>query len=170
VSQDEEKQEKSISDELREVLGRLSRDQMRFVVARQECATDREAAEAIGIKPNTAYGWRYDGAPIDEAVCLMAADGLVMAQEVRRRALAKAMLVKTAGLDNENDRIAQGVATEIIEWEMGKATQHIEATGKGGGPIETKDVDGVTDEERVARIAAILDDARARRTGQAGED
>jgi len=165
VNQAEQKQEKSISDELREALGRLSRDQLRFVIARQEYATDREAAKAIGIKPNTAYGWRYDGVPIDEAVRLMAADGLIVAQEVRRKALAKAMLVKTAGLDSENARIAQGVATEIIEWEMGKAVRRLETTGKDGGPIETKDASGVTDEERIARIAALLDDARARRAG-----
>lgn len=43
--------------------------------------------------------------------------------------------------------------------------QRIEATGKDGGPIETKDASGVTDEERVARIAALLDEARARGTG-----
>ncbi len=50
------------------------------------------------------------------------------------------------------------------------APQRREITGKDGGPIETTDVDGVTDDERVARIAALLDEARARRTGPAGED
>ena len=50
------------------------------------------------------------------------------------------------------------------------APQRKEITGKDGGPIETKNVDGVTDDERVARIAALLDEARARRTGQTGED
>lgn len=45
------------------------------------------------------------------------------------------------------------------------APQRKEITGKDGGPIETKNVDGVTDEERAARIAALLDAARARGTG-----
>jgi hypothetical protein len=156
VSQTEQNQEKSISDELREVLGRLSRDQVRFVVARQEFATDKEAAGAIGIKPNTAYSWRYDGVPIDEAIRLMAADGLIVAQEVRRRALAKAMLVKTAGLDNKNARIAQGAATEIIEWEMGRASQRTELTGRDGGPIETKDV-GDTRDHILSALCRIAD-------------
>ncbi len=34
--------------------------------------------------------------------------------------------------------------------------QRKEITGKDGGPIETKDVDSFTDEERIARIAALL--------------
>lgn len=156
--------EKSISDQLSAVLDQLSTDQIRFVVARQEFSTDKEAAEAIGVKPDTVYRWPD---AVKEAVRLMAHDGLVTAQIVRKRALAKAMLVKVGGLDLNDDRLRQSVATEIIEWEMGKATQRQEVSGPEGGPIETKDASGITDEERVARIAAILDAARERGTRQA---
>lgn len=127
-------QEKSISDELSSILDQLSTDQIRFVVARQECATDKEAAEAIGIKPDTVYHWPD---AVKDAVRLMAHDGIIVARNVRRRNLAKAMLIKVAGLDSEDERMRQGVATEIIEWEMGKATQPTEHSGPGGGPIET---------------------------------
>lgn len=41
-------------------------------------------------------------------------------------------------------------------------------TGANDGPIETKDV-SLSDDERLARIAALLDAARARRDGQAAE-
>lgn len=111
------------------VMARLSTDQIRFVVKRQECATDREAAEAIGISPSTVKNWKYDGAPVDDAVRLMATDGLVVASELRRRSLAKAMGVKVKGLDSESERIRQGVASEIIEWEMGRAKQPVEHSG-----------------------------------------
>ena len=128
-------QEKSSSDTLEQVLDRLSTDQIRFIVARQEFSTDKEAAQAIGIKPDTVYQWKHKGVPIDSAVRLMAMDGVVVATEMRRRNLAKAMLVKVAGLDEKDVKVRQGVATEIIEWEMGKAKQKQEISGPDDGPL-----------------------------------
>lgn len=133
-----ENQEKSSSDELEQVLDKLSIDQIRFIVARQQFSTDKEAAEEIGIKPDTVYQWKHKGVPIDEAVRLMAVDGVVLAQHIRRKNLAKAMLVKTGGLDSGDERVRQGAATEIIEWEMGKAKQKTELTGGDGGPLLIK--------------------------------
>lgn len=129
----QESPKKSISEQLQAILIRLSTDQIRFVVARQEYLTIREAAEAIGIKPDTVYHWPDE---VKEAVRLMAADGLVVAQHIRRRSLAKAMQVKVTGLNSDDERVRQGVATEVIEWEMGKATQRQEIAGVGGGAIE----------------------------------
>ena len=128
-------QEKSSSDALAQVVARLSTDQIRFVVARQEFSTDKEAAEAIGVKPDTVYQWKHKGHPIDEAVRLMAMDGIIVASELRRRNLAKAMAVKVAGLDSSEERTRQSVSTEIIEWEMGKATQRQEVSGPDGGTL-----------------------------------
>ena len=162
---DNENQPKSTEDRLAETLANLTSDQMRFVIARNEHSSDKEAAEAIDMSPSTIKGWKVKGVPIDDAVRLMAFDGIVMATELRRRNLAKAMAVKVQGLDSESDMVAQKVSTEIIEWEMGKATQRSEVTGKDGGPIETK-TDGLSDEERIARTVAILDAGRARRAGQ----
>jgi len=143
----EERQAKSSSDELEKVLCELTIDQIRFVVARQEFATDKETAEEIGIAPATVSQWKYKGAPIDEAVRLMALDGILVARELRRRNLAKAMAVKVAGLDEKDARLRQGVATEIIEWEMGKATQKQELD------INVGDVDAAIERE-LARMAS----------------
>jgi len=67
----------------------------------------------------------------------MASDGLIVAHHVRRRNLAKAMLVKVAGLDSDDERTRQNVSTEIIEWEMGRAQQttKLEGTGEGGAIV-----------------------------------
>jgi len=120
-----EKAEKG-SSELDQVLSALTSDQIRFVVARQEHNTDKAAAESVKLRPDLIYRWKQNGAPIDKAVHLMALDGLVVAQHIRRRALAKAMMVKTGVLDSEDDeRLRQSVATEIIEWEMGRAEQKV---------------------------------------------
>ena len=127
----------------------LSTDQIRFVVARQECSSDIEAAEVIGVSPATVKSWKYRGAPIDDAVRLMASDGVVVAKELRRRNLAKAMAVKVAGLDSSKEQTRQGVATEIIEWEMGRAAQKQELTGL----IKNLDISALTNEQ-LERLAA----------------
>lgn len=129
MSELQKNQEKSISKQLDSVLSQLSTDQIRYVVARQECSTDKEAADAIGIKPDTVYHWDDD---VKEAVRLMAENGLTTALHVRKRNLAKAMLVKVGGLDSDIDNTRQKVATEIIEWELGKAEikQDITSDGK----------------------------------------
>jgi len=105
-------------------------------VARQEFATDKEAAQEIGVKPDTVYQWKHKGAPIDDAVRLMALDGVIVASTLRRRHLAKAMAVKVAGLDDDDNRLRQNVATEIIEWEMGKPTQRTENKTEVGGAVK----------------------------------
>ena len=131
-----EKQQTNIenytSKELEAILQELSIEQIRFVVARQEFATDKEAAGYIGIKPETVYRW---GPEVKKAVKLMALDGIILARHIRRKSLAKAMLVKVAGLDLDEDNIRQRVASEIIEWEMGKATQRQELTGADGADL-----------------------------------
>lgn len=136
----QEMQEKSISERLDSVLAQLSTDQMRWVIARDECATDGEAAKAIGIKPDTVYHWPP---VVREAVRLIAAEGVAVARHLRKRALAKAMWIKTRGLDSRDERIRQNVATEIIEWEMGRAEL----------PVSMKRADELTDDE-LAAIAA----------------
>ena len=123
------------TEDLQALIGCLTTDQIRFVVARQEFSKDKEAAEEIRISPNTVKDWKYRGAPIDEAVKAMARDGIVVAKELRRRNLAKAMAVKVAGLDEEDARLRQAVASEIVEWELGKAKQTQEVTGKDGDAI-----------------------------------
>ena len=140
-------QGKSNSSELEQVLERLSTEQIRFVVARQEFSTDKEAAEAIGLKPQSVSQWKNKGFPIDEAVRLMALDGVVVATKIRRRNLAKAMMVKVAGMDSRDERVRQSVATEIIEWEMGRATQKAEVT------FGDSDIDAAIETE-LAKLAA----------------
>ena len=124
------------TERLEAVLAELTTDQKRFLVARLECSKDKDAAKMIGVSENTVKAWKYKGAPIDEALDLMACDGIVFARHVRRRSLAKAIMVKKAGLDSDDEGLRQKVATEFIEWEMGKATQRSEHSGPDGGPVE----------------------------------
>jgi len=128
-------QEKSTfdADRLLELLPQLTTNQLRYLVARQEYATDGEAAQAIGMKPNTIYKWPK---LVDEALHLMSSDGVLVAREMRRRSLPKAMAVKVAGLDSDDEKLRQGVATEIIEWELGKPMQRNELSGPNGQAVQ----------------------------------
>lgn len=128
----------STSDELDALLGQLTAEQIRYVIARRESKSITEACAAIGMSRDVYYkSWTPDErALIDEAVRLMEHDGVVTAMHLRRRALAEAMAVKVAGLRSEEEATRQRVATELIEWELGKATQRNEVTGAEGGPLE----------------------------------
>ena len=158
----QEREEKYTSEALENILAQLSTDQIRFVVARQEFSTDKEAAEAIGVSPQTVYRWPDT---VKDAVRLMATDGLVTAQIVRKRALAKAMLVKVGGLDLRDDRLRQAVATEIIEWEMGRAMQRQEVSGPDRGPLEISDANS---KEYNRAISTLADAVGALLLGAAG--
>lgn len=56
-------------------------------------------------------------------------------------------------------------ARKLFYEQLMTPTTRIEHTGPDGGPVETRDV-SLTDEERAARIAELLERARARRDGQ----
>ena len=116
---------------MRDALEQLTTDQIRFIIARQECATDKDAAEATGISVRTVYNWPDT---VKDAARLMAQDALMVAGHIRKKHLSKAMLVKVAGLDSDDERTRQNVSTEIIEWEMGRAQQttKLEGTGEDG--------------------------------------
>lgn len=123
----------STSDELDALLGQLTAEQIRYVIARRESRSITEACAAIGMSRDVYYkSWTPDErALIDEAVRLMEHDGVVTAMHLRRRALAEAMAVKVAGLRSDEEATRQRVATELIEWELGKAkrTQDVNLAG-----------------------------------------
>jgi hypothetical protein len=118
-----------------EVLAQLTDNQLRFVTAMQNCTSKSEAAKEIGIEPNTAYKWPD---VVDEAIRLTRMDVESVVRAVRKRNLLKAMMVKVAGLDSPNEDVRQKVATEIIEGELGKPTQHSMLTGADGGAVKTE--------------------------------
>lgn len=120
---------------LSDIIKGLTVTQVNFVVARQDYSRDCDAAESIDISPSTVKNWKYNGVPIDEAVRLMAIHSAAAAVELRKRNLVKAMSVKVAGLDSADEGLRQKVATEIVEWELGKATQKQEVSGQNGGGI-----------------------------------
>lgn len=151
---------------LKEILSQLSPNQLDYVTVRPFVQYDKEAAEKIGVVAETVYRWP-EKPLIDEAVKLMKLDGIFVAHEILRRNLPKAAKEVVDQLDHKVVNIRYRAALAIFGLAGADAPQRLELTGRDGGPIETKDASGITDEERVARIAAILDAARERGARQA---
>ena len=102
----------------------MSPEQVRFVVARTEHTSNRAACKAIGIAYQTRSHWPKDViGKIKRAIILAEIEPLTTAIHMRSVALSKAMAVKIKGLDSKVEKVRQAAATEIIEWELGKATQ-----------------------------------------------
>jgi hypothetical protein len=123
--------EKSISEQIDELLPELSHNQMRFVVAMLDLgrgASKKEGAEMIGVKPDTVYRWN---GVVDTVIELFRTQSVLVAQRIREQNLIKAMMVKVAGLDSDNERVRQAVASEIIEWALGKALVKQDITSDG---------------------------------------
>jgi len=119
-----------ITNRIREISAKLSPLQLRFVAAMESCKQKNEAAIAIGIRPQTVYQW-HERKLIDELIELIALDVVESAKQIRKRNLVKAMAIKSAALDSDDEKIAQAAATEIIEWELGKAKQAMDLTSDG---------------------------------------
>lgn len=157
--------EKSSSERLAEIWSKLNRNQKRYVIACVEYPIKKDAALAIGIEPQTAYAWPHY---VNEAVDLVIDETVEGARGILKHSVAKAAMVKASGLDSDDEKTRQAAATEIIDRLLGKASQPMEHTGKDKGPIEIDDVT-LTNEERIAKLAAIFDAARTRGSGPATE-
>lgn len=119
--------EQSTSERFSELWQALNHNQRRFCVAMLECNTKAEAAEMIDIKPDTVYRW---GDEVDETIDLMVSDAKEAAVGMLTGALHKAVMVKLAGMDEDDPRIRQGAASEVIDRVLGKATQPSEIKGE----------------------------------------
>jgi hypothetical protein len=116
--------------EYQTILNQLTPIQYRFIVARLECKSDAEAARMLGLDEKTPTRWD-EKKLINRAIELATRDGVVLALTMRRRSLPRAMAVKISGLESDNEKIRQDASTEIIEGELGKATQKSETSVKG---------------------------------------
>jgi len=120
-------QEKSTFEGISELWSQLNRNQRRFVVAMQEFPTKKEAAESIGLEPDTVYRWPD---VVDRAVDAFSGDVEAAVMGVLRSIAGKAAMIKASGLDSEDEKVRQAVASEIIDRILGKATQRQEIDGK----------------------------------------
>ena len=120
------------SQQFSQLWEKLTPTQKRFAVAMMEHPTKKDACEAIGIAPSTAYNWNGE---VDAAVDFMRNQTAVATLGIIQANATKAAMVKAKGLDSKDEKIAQAVATEILDRNLGRPTQRTEHTGADGGSI-----------------------------------
>lgn len=126
----------------------LTHAQRQYVIARQEHPTKKDAAEAIGVPSSTVYKWPD---VVEDAVRLVQEEAISSALSMLTSGLAKAAMVKLAGLDSGDERVQQSAATEVLDRLLGKPTQRQEVTHDGALEVESETLSDVT--------AALLDRA-----------
>jgi hypothetical protein len=130
---DREITDKSISEaDFQRLWAVLSHNQQRFAVAMLECPTKKEAAIAVGLEPDTVYRWNGE---TDVVIAYMRDRARDAAFGVLESAVVKAATIKRAGLDSNDEKMRQDVASEVLDRVLGRATQRTEVSGPDGGPI-----------------------------------
>jgi len=117
----------SSDGELAAILPLLSYAQMRYVTARLHIPEKSAAAKAVNILPATMYKWPDY---VERAVILIGQQQLDSARYLLEHTLVRAMMVKIAGLDSPKEQTRQAVATEIIEWNLGRPRQQTDLAVK----------------------------------------
>lgn len=125
-----------------DLFSQLSDTQWRFVTAMVEnpSYTKKDAANHIGITPDTVYRWDK---VVDRAIEQARLNIHNAALGMRKQAVLKAIAVKIALLDSDDENVRSRAATELIEWELGKATQQHDIGNADGKPFETKHTEHV---------------------------
>jgi len=103
----------------------LSENQKRYVLARKEHTSKSDAAEAVGLNPDTVYRWSDE---VERAVELLLDEAAANARVMLEQAVAKAALTKIDGLDSSNEWVQQTAAKEILDRVLGKAVKRKEVS------------------------------------------
>lgn len=143
--------EKSISEaDFRRLWQELGHNQRRFAVAMMDYPTKKEAALAVGIEPNTAYKWNGD---VDLVIDFLLEQLAASASAILESGVVKAAMLKLAGMDSDDEKTRQGVATEVLDRVLGRATQRqeVDVTTQG----ESLNV-GHTDQQHARAMVSIL--------------
>jgi len=111
----------SIRREISQLMDDMTDGEIRLASAQSEGATRTDGAKAIGKSINTVKKW--DLSKVDRMVTLMVQHRIETALIQRERLLSRAVAVKAKGLEDPDPKIRQRVATEIIDWNLGRAGQ-----------------------------------------------
>lgn len=133
-------------NELEIVLHELSETQLRFVAARINTNTDKEAAELAGIPVQTVYNWTNKDR-VDLAVRLYRVDSVSVAQARLMKAADQAVDTMIGGLHSD---YPFQFAKYILDAVGIGGTQKVDITSGG------KELAGLTRDERVKRLIALI--------------
>jgi len=122
---------------------RLSANQRRYVVARQDHAQKAEAAEEAGLSPNTVYGWPDY---VDAAAEKLLDNTRRTIQAGLESAAGKAIVeLKQRLLEADDERTALKAVQYVIDQLEGKPTQKSEIDMDAEVEVESDNLDEAID-------------------------
>ena len=138
------------ASDLEQILAVLSSRQLSFVTARLFCATDKAAAEKIGVPVSTVYNWP-NKKTVDEAVRLSRLRNFPLAEARLRSVLSDAVAIIHEIALGDDKKLALSAAAELLDrGGLIKGTS-LDVTTKG-----EKLSGAFSDDERRALIAGLL--------------
>lgn len=137
-------------NELKTSLNELKTDRAQFdyVMERSANSSIEMSLKLIGRSKGWFYGLSKERQELLETLAneLHYATRL-KAQAVLEESIVKAAEVKVNGLSSRNENIRQSSASDILDRNLGKATQRTELTGAEGKPIQFIEVEIPTNDE-----------------------
>jgi hypothetical protein len=140
-----------ISEELKEVLLRLTPDQARFQLKRVGCETDKEAAEKAGVSYHSIKTWRKHNPDFNLATRLIFAKPIEAALMRLERLGVEAVEVLATLLYSDKEHIQLNAANSILKLMGIGSTRHVEISGSVGVRPD------VSDDDLMQRAHAIME-------------
>lgn len=144
-------------NELAALLKTLTQKQIAFVIARLNTKSDKKAAEAIGIPPDTVYKWS-NKRDVNHVIQLAMLSSLEIAREQLSRLTPKAVGVLDKAMDGDKKLKA---ACEVLD-RGGLAVKGQLDVTTGGEKLGG----GFTDDQRFALLIALAERSSEATVGQ----
>jgi hypothetical protein len=124
--------------DLRTEINQLSDLRLDYVMARSRVTSDAQGIRESGVNKTTFYSWSEEERnKLNDIAQRLKRDTALKALTIIQNAAEEAAKVKVAGLKSRDERVKQGVATEILDRGVGKVTDKVDVTSAGEKIIVT---------------------------------
>lgn len=124
--------------DLRTELNQLTDLRLDYVMARSRVNSDAQGIRESGVNKTTFYSWgEEERNRLNDIAQRLKRDTALKALTIIQNAAEEAAKVKVAGLKSRDERVKQGVATEILDRGVGKVTDKVDVTSAGEKIIVT---------------------------------
>ena len=106
-------------DTLSDVMKRLSPIQRKFVSATLHTKSKKEAAESIGMSPNSVYKWGGPGSDINKAMALLQEERVEAIQGQVEKLAAKSVGIIDDLLDSDQDIVKMRMVELLMKHTLG---------------------------------------------------
>ena len=123
--------------DLRAEIENLDSDlKIQYVFARCKTTSNNQAVEDAGFSQSTFYGWSQEVRDYLNSLAMrLKTEAGLRAMLVLQEAAEEAAKVKVEGLKSRKENIKQSAATEILDRNIGKPTQKVDAKTEHSGSV-----------------------------------